>query len=450
MSKKAKRLLAAGLAALLLAALVGGGIALRRKRRYEQAVAAAQELFAAGDYAAARDAYAALGLESEAASSSEALALRQKREKLAEAERLLAEGDFLAARELFASLGAFENAAARVRDCDLGRAAALLEAECWDEGFALLGQYPDDEEAAALLARGKERLYALALEATYACRMDEAIALWEQLGDYRDARALCRRCRMRLETVAAGTDEPVRYSPYAGEDLGSGTLYWHRIGLIYVPKDAGPETRCMIFYPGGYDESLANAYLSEYVREPDPPNAIMVLCYANGFYDMPAKIEDSCRVLEQAAIENNVFVHDLVLCGASNGAYTACLGAAQLWEDYGLPVSAVMTFDAGMHWGIENHTLTPDQCDLAAEAGTRFLLLENGGIGMNKRAIELMVAHDCDVTIVECAAGGHYGIIYDAIEYGMIDWALGKGERPENRNYRYIPLDRTSTYPFGA
>ena len=32
-----------------------------------------------------------------------------------------------------------------------------------------------------------------------------------------------------------------------------------------------------------------------------------------------------------------------------------------------------------------------------------------------------MVAHGNDVTIVECAAAGHYGIIYDAMEYGMID-----------------------------
>ena len=60
-----------------------------------------------------------------------------------------------------------------------------------------------------------------------------------------------------------------------------------------------------------------------------------------------------------------------------------------------------------------------------------------------------LVADD-DVTIVECAGGGHYGIITDAIEYGMIDWALGRGERPVNSNYTYYPLDRNSTYPYGV
>ena len=32
----------------------------------------------------------------------------------------------------------------------------------------------------------------------------------------------------------------------------------------------------------------------------------------------------------------------------------------------------------------------------------------------------------------------------------MIDWALGRGERPVNSNYKYYPLDRSSTYPYGV
>jgi hypothetical protein len=308
-----------------------------------------------------------------------------------------------------------------------------------------LGEY---EDAAERIAAYREALYGQALAATYACRMDDAVKLWNELGDYRDGPLLLKRCLERIVTVAEGTDEPVRYSEYAGTDLGKGILYYHRLGLIYVPKDAGPETTCLIFYPGGYDEALANGYLTEYVYAADPPNAIMLMCYANGFGAVPLKVEDSYRALEQAAIENNVFLHDLVLCGASMGAYTACQGAAILYENHGLAAKMVMTFDAGMHWEVESHTLTPEQCDSAAKAGTRFMFLEFGGVGMNKRAIQLMVAHGCDVTIVECAWGGHYGVITDAMQYGMIDWALGRGELPENELYSYYPLDRSSTYPF--
>ena len=309
-----------------------------------------------------------------------------------------------------------------------------------------LGDYPG---AAEKITEAREAQYAKALEATYACRMDEAIALWNELGDYRDGRTLRDRCLARVAAMAAGTDEPIRASEYSGKDLGGGTLYWVRLGLVYVPKDAGPQTRCMIFWPGGYDEALANSYLSEYANSPNLPNALMLLCYANGYSDPVEKIEDCYRTLEQAGIENNVFLHDLVLCGASMGAYTACQGAAELYRDHGLAARCVLTFDAGNHWEEPSRIMTPEQCDLAAEAGTSFKLLEFGGIGMNKRAIELMVAHGDDVTIVEVAEGGHYSIITDAMRAGMIDWALGVGERPDNGNYKYIPLDRNSTYPRG-
>ncbi len=66
---------------------------------------------------------------------------------------------------------------------------------------------------------------------------------------------------------------------------------------------------------------------------------------------------------------------------------------------------------------------------------------------MNKSAIHTMVRHGCDVTIVLCRNSGHYGIIYDAIYKGMLDWVLGNGEQPTDANCTYIPLDITSTYP---
>ncbi len=445
MSGTAKRLTGALLIVLVLAlaGLVGWRARTETERR--AAIAAAETFYAAGEYERARETFLALGL-TERVQDCDGQLLRVRYEA---AEALLAAGEFLEAREAFLALADYRDAAQRARDCDLQRAEDYARRDMLAEAISLLETLADDPEAAALRDEYRDRLYDLALEATYACRMDEAVRRWNELGDYRDSESLRARCLSRIAAMAAGTDEPVRYSEYAGTDLGKGILYYHRLGLIYVPKDAGSETTCMIFYPGGYDEALANGYLTEYVYAPDPPNAIMLLCYANGFGHVADKVEDSFRVLEQAALEHNIFLHDLVLCGASMGAYTASQGAAILYDRYGICTKRVLTFDAGMHWEVESHTLTPAQCDSAAKAGTQFLLLEGGGVGMNKRAIELMVAHGVDVTVVECAAAGHYGIIYDAMEYGMIDWALGKGEIPQNSNYTYYPLDRQSTYPYG-
>ena len=425
---------------LVLIAVVGWRVYTDRQR--EAALHHAEELYKAGDYAAAKEGFLALGLTERAENCDVQLA----RAELDAAQALLDAGDYLAARDAFLALGERERAA----ECEVRRAESYIEQDRLDEAISLLESLDNGAEVEPLLKKARDILYDRALEATYACRLDEAIKRWNELGDYRDSESLKKRCMDRIVAMAEGTEEPVRYSEYAGSDLGKGTLYYHRLGLIYVPKDAGPETTCMIFYPGGYDEALANNYLTEYVYTPEPPNAIMLLCYANGYGHVADKVEDSYRALEQAALENNVFLHDLVLCGASMGAYTACQGAAILYENYGVRTKTVMTFDAGMHWEVESHVMSPEQCDSTARAGTQFLLFEFGGVGMNKQAIAMMVAHGNDVTVVECAGGSHYGIITDAMEYGMLDWALGRGERPVNGNYTYYPLNRQSTYPYGV
>ena len=437
---------------LLTVLLLGALVAWRflRTRQRQAALGRAEAFYTAGDYAAARDVFLSLGLGERAQDCDEQLVIEEKKTEYRAAESLLQTGDYLGAKEAFLALGDFEDAAQRAQECDFRRAERYAEDDRHAEAISLLGTLPDYPGAKALLESCRETLYQRALEATYACRLDEAVRRWGELGDYKDSESLRQRCLNRIVAMNEAPEEPVRYSEYAGYDLGKGVLYYHRLGLIYVPKDAGPETRCMIFYPGGYDEALANNYLTEYIYSPDPPNAIMLLCYANGFGHEADKVEDSWRTLEQAALENNVFLHDLVLCGASMGAYTACQGAAILYENYGVRTRAVMTFDAGMHWEMDGHTLTPTQCDSTAKAGTLFYLFEFGGVGMNKRAIELMVAHGNNVTVVECAGGGHYGIITDAMEYGMLDWVLGRGERPVNSNYTYYPLDKNSTYPYGV
>lgn len=404
----------------------------------------ADELFAAGDYAGAREWYEKNGSAEDIARCDYEL----DREAYEAAAAQLAAGEYDAARLAFEALGDFEDAADRALECSLFKARALTDAGSYTDALDVLAALPEDHTGAQeLTEEAREGLYRQALAATYECRMDEAVMLWNSLGSYKDSDSLLKRCMSRIVSMAAGTEERVNYSPYAGRDVGDGILYWHRLGLIYVPKECNADTRCMIFYPGGYDSALANSYYQDYIYAGTSPNAIILYMYTNGFYDIESHIEDAYRALEEAALENNVFLHDMVVCGASNGAYTAVNTAAYLYENYGIAVRYVLTFDAGAHWAHTDKVLTPEQCDLAAEAGTEFLLFEGAGIGMNKSAIHTMVRHGCDVTIVLCRNSGHYGIIYDAIYKGMLDWVLGNGEQPTDANYTYIPLDITSTYP---
>ena len=450
MSKTVKWTLALLLLALAVTACAVTGLRLYRAKEYQRALDEAQSLYAAGDYTGAQAAFEALGLTERAADCALQLELLDKGERLRQAEALLEAGDYAAAREAFLALGDFENAAERIPACELGEAGQLLAEGRTDEALALLEKLGDYPGSAELMEQIRAAQYTEALAATYACRMDEAISLWNRLGDYRDASLLLQRCLDHVAAAAAGPDEPIQESSYYGRNNRTGKVYTCRLGLLYVPNDAGPETGSLIFWPGGYDEVLANNYLTEYVDYTELPNAIMLLCYANGYSDPDYKIEDCYKMLEQAAIENHVFLHDLVLGGASMGAYTAIQGAAEIYRDHGLAAKAVLTFDAGNHWEEKSRIMSPEQCDEAAKAGTAYYLLEFGGIGMNKRPIELMVVHGVNVTIVEVKEGGHYSIITEAMREGMIDWALGQGERPDTWNYRYIPLDRNSTYPRGS
>ena len=404
----------------------------------------AEQLFADGDYAGARAWYEKNGSVEDMARCDYEI----NREAYEAAEEKLAKGEYDEARLAFEELEDFEDAADRVQECSFLKARALTDGENYSDALDVLATLPEDYAGANELdAEAREGLYTQALAATYACRMDEAIMLWNKLGSYKDSEALLKRCMSRIVSMAAGTEERVNYAPYAGKEVGDGILYWHRLGIIYVPKECNADTRCMIFYPGGYDSALANAYYQDYIYGGSSPNAIILYMYTNGFYDMENRMEDAYRALEEAALENNVFLHDMVVCGASNGAYTAVNTAAYLYENYGIAVRYVLTFDAGAHWAHTDKVLSPEQCDLTAEAGTEFLLFEGAGVGMNKSAIHTMVRHGNDVTIVLCRNDGHYGIIYDAIYKGMLDWVLGNGEQPEDPNYTYIPLDISSTYP---
>ena len=424
-----------------LGLLAFGGVKLREKLIYDKG----EELLQAGEYAAAKAEFEKLGETEKMAQCDHAYTMS----RLERAEELMESGALEEAKAELVILGDFENAPELLLECEYRRAVKLRDEGKLTEALALAGRLDEHKEASALAAEINELMYRQALSLAYECRLDEAMELFGKILDYKDSQSLYLRCSNRIVNMLSPWDEPVNYAPYAGMNLGSGTLYWHRIGLVYVPNDAGPETTAMIFFPGGYDQSLANGYMTDYLYGyyGELPNALMVFCYANGYGSFDIKAEDAYNVLEQAAMENNIFLHDIALIGASNGAYTAAHAAVWLYENQGIAVKNVVTLDAGQHWESFMPVLSTEECDTMAKTGTAFTLVEGDGVGMNKLAIQTMVAHRMDVTIAHVRDYGHYSIIYDAMKYGIFSWAMGEGDRPEHDNYTYIKLDKNSSYP---
>jgi len=163
---------------------------------------AAEELLAAGDYAGAAEAFAALGAYKDAPE-------RVLATNYAEAEALLNAGNFDDAAEAFAALGAYEDAPERVLATNYAEAEALLNAGNFDdaaEAFAALSEYEDAAERASAIYFTKAQSLLAAGDNTGA-----AIA-FGQAGDYQDAKQqsmdLWNTYAVR-ETVGAGASHTV-------------------------------------------------------------------------------------------------------------------------------------------------------------------------------------------------------------------------------------------------
>lgn len=440
MLKKYGKVFKISAALLLLLCLGWGGTVWRERLIFNKGM----ELMSRGDFVSAKAQFEKISDTEKMAECDHGYTMS----RLEDARELMEAGRLEEAKAELVILGDFEDAPQLLLECEYLRAEKLKAEEKYSEAIKLLQRLDEHPESASLLEQCRELLYGQALELVYECRLDEAMPVLAQLGDYKDSENLYRRCSERIVKLLSQWEEPVNYSEYSGLKLDSGTLYWHRIGLVYVPDEPDAETSAMAFFPGGYDQSLANGYMTDYLYGyyGQLPNALMVFCYANGYGSFDIKAEDVYNVLEQAAMENNIFLHDISLIGASNGAYTASHAAAWFYENQGIAVKNVVTLDAGQHWESFMPVLSTDECDTLAKAGTGFLLVEGEGVGMNKLAIQTMVAHRMDVTVALVRDYGHYSIIYDAMKYGIFDWAMG-GELPQHDNYRYYKLDKNSTYP---
>jgi hypothetical protein len=173
---------------VLLAAAMLGLVGLRvwKEKQHDEAVSRAAAYQAAGNYVEARDLYLSLNMEAEAAEC-EALRVQQElKNAYTAAEAQLKAGEYLDAKDAFLALGDYEDAKTRALECDYRRAESYADADRLSEAISLLGTLTDYPGAETLLKTCRDRLYDQALEATYACRLDEAVQRWNELGDYRD------------------------------------------------------------------------------------------------------------------------------------------------------------------------------------------------------------------------------------------------------------------------
>lgn len=376
---------------------------------------------------------------------------RLNAEQYADAKSLMDAGRMDEAKERFIALGGYMDAPQLAKDCDYQKALSLIERKSWAEGIAVLEAMEPEPRVTAELERVRELMYAEAERLTNSVSINEAAELWRELGDRGDSEYYLDRCTRLIELSGSAGDTRLLSPEKLFVEVESSYVYSSDVGYIVVTKDCGEQARCVIYYPGGWDDMISLDFLYTYIEAP-PSNSISLFLYKNALPDdsaVRAKTAAAIDTLELAALERGVFVRELTVCGSSMGAYPELRGIAQLYRDYGISADCGMVLDAGYEWDVPS--LLPNEDDNAAlaESGVALYLLEGYGVGMDKLAIRRMVEAGCDVTVVVCSYDDHEAITFDALGMGIIGWSLSGREQPcEIDRYSFIPLTPESTYPY--
>lgn len=351
-----------------------------------------------------------------------------------EATLLLENGEYDAAKAAFLALEGYSDSARMALYCDYLYAVSLMDSGDFSTALELFEGLGDFENSAELYERCREEIYASAKLSMINTEFEDAKESFLLLGDYRDSLRQIENCRERLEAEADFTEKELIIATNKFDEFENGTLYRGRWFYVFVPEEINADTSWLVYFPGGcgsgFNLSVPCIYLE---HDLFTPNAIMIYLDDNGWSDMRSYSLRVASLMKQLALECDIWFHDVVTVGSSNGCYNALIAAPVMYDEEGITVDAVLAFDAGNEWeiSIEEVYLTEAECDLTAEAGTTLYLFEQNSFSdyaMQVEPVAMMIEHGADVVVIECDNDGHNHIGPDAIRAGFYDWAMGQVE----------------------
>ncbi len=403
--------------------MFGTVLGMRLWQRQNRAVRA-DRLFEAGSYEDARAIYLELEDAESAAKCEEALRLA----RYGEAAALLDAGEYERAEEVFRALGDYRDSRELTQRCVFLRAGALAAdglPERARELYLSLGDYPGAKEALASMRSALyERALALASVGGYA----KACELWRDLGDYEDSAQLLRRGERAAAQQADGYRMRLNDPQNRFENTYYRETYVCDEAYILFPEKPSADTRFFLYIPGGRGEEIYSEFLYCYLANP-APDTLSVILRSNDLPDLDGCLEKGLRILDEAAADCGLFVRSFVAAGSSLGAYPA-LQMPRAAYGRGVKVSCVLSLDAGNQWG--ESALAPDfeQCRALARTGTHFYLFQPTWVDMDYEPIRMLVNTGNWVMLAGCLREDHEQITYDAMNLGVIDWALGDRSGP--------------------
>lgn len=285
-------------------------------------------------------------------------------------------------------------------------------------------------DSAARAEECRERLYEAGTDCLLRRELVNAASFFRPLGDYRDALRWLRYCDRHMADTPTDRDlrNPARV--YFDPPHGQGRLYSCSVGLYYLPNEVGPETQTLLYYPGGASMGeimLDFGAVAEYIRN-FAPDAVCFFAYENGFRLIDEHNRASWRFVETLLQDCSLVPHEIVLAGTSNGFYSVEHLALTLFEEEGLPVRTVLSFDTGEDWGERQKLLNEEELARLAQAGTRLELFEQRRFKTGRDVIQELLRAGLAVDLIECDNGDHEIITKYAFRLGALSWALGECE----------------------
>jgi len=273
-----------------------------------------------------------------------------------------------------------------------------------------------------------QQLYQSGTELAYAGKYSAAADEFYKIMDYPGSARMYARCHR----MAQWLDDEYRTPLLAEDNLYPNghmkNVYKTDYAYIAVSDDISADCRFFVYYPGGKDVEINTDFISHYFMNP-APDTIALFLRSNGLYDARTKLFTAVGLLEQAAAEKGVFVREMMIVGSSLGAYPAMQAAAIAEDETGIPVSCLLSLDAGDDWN-SPYVLSRQQCRRLAQLATPFYLLESPWVGTDRKAIYRMVSSGMELILVGCENDQHERITYDAMGMGIIHWALGDRTEP--------------------
>lgn len=396
----------------------------------------AEALSRSGEHGKAAVIYERLGDDAAAADS---LALASE-ESYQQATALLQQGDCSGAAELFASISQYRDSQDFLTACAWQEVLAARDTEKLLTAHAVFVKLGNHSYCTQALEQIDSQFFLQAETLAQSMDLPGALAIWEELGSYKNSDLLAARCRQMVDWASASEDQRLlreenRYMPDKLDNV-----YICDEAYIVVPENLDGDTGFFIYFPGGRDEEMSIDYLLYYMMNPSP-NTLAVFMRRNGLENMEDKTSQAVEILDRAAAECGLYPQDIVTGGSSLGAYPAMHFAFYAWENHALRTDCVLSLDAGSDWMEAWLLLSESECKVTAQLGTDFFLFESPWVGMNREGICRMVNTGNKVTMVGCYFDDHVRISLDAMGMGVVDWAVNDRSQPCNPDiYTFVTL----------